>query len=355
MASSRRLFFLATDTNTPSGGRMVVYQLVDILVKNGYNAYALHQKRGFRYTWFPNNTPVCCSYQIKRERIRYGGAKELFRYGFDLLKDIVSCPFSAEPSVQLSENDVLVLSGREAAYCREILVGVPKISLSQNPFIFFQANSLDCKTSIEHRDIIGRITMSKLNYEMHCNVFSEDAVWNVPVYIDVRYFSYSHQKKKQIAFMPRRLQGDSRALINMLNLRGNLSGFSFVPIDNKTLSETAKIMKESLIFLSFSHREGLGLPPAEAMACGCIVIGYSGNGGDEFFHEDIAFKIADGDVLHYVEIVEQVTQEHITNPLRLDTMRKKASVQILQTYSRENMEKYLLESWSEIMSRCESK
>jgi len=333
----------------------VVYQLVDMLVKNGYHACALHQKRGFRYTWFPNNTPVCYSYQIKRERVRYGGIKELLRYVFGCLKDFASCPFLPGSKVRISERDILILSGREAAYCRDMLVGVPKISLSQNPFVFFQANSLDCKSSIEHRDIIGRITMSKLNYNMHCKVFPEDAVWNVPVYIDDNYFHYSHEKKKQIAYMPRRLQGDSQALINLLNLRDNLQGFSFVPIDHKTLPETAEIMKESLVFLSFSHREGFGLPPAEAMACGCILIGYSGNGGEEFFDEEIAYKIAEGDLINYVETVEQLIGEYVTTPERLDNMRSVASERIISTYSKEKTEGHLMEVWSKIMANCEAR
>jgi len=355
MILNKRIFFLATDSNIPSGGRMMIYHLVDILVRNGYEAYVLHQKRGFWYTWFPNSTPLCYSYQIKRERVYYEGARELLRYAFGLLKDFVSCPVSPGSSVKLSENDVLVLSGRESAYCREILVGIPKVSLSQNPFIFFHANSLDCRDSIYHRDIIGRITMSELNYNMHCRIFPANDVWNVPVYIDSRYFNYSHNKKRQIAYMPRRLEQDSRALVNMLSLRDHLHGFSFVPIDGKTLPETARIMKESLVFLSFSHREGFGLPPAEAVACGCILIGYSGNGGEEFFDDDISFKIADGDLLGFVEAVEQVVREYEANPKVLDEMRKMASERILSKYSREKTEKGLIEAWNEIMANSEVK
>ena len=37
-------------------------------------------------------------------------------------------------------------------------------------------------------------------------------------------------------------------------------------IENKTEKEVADIMKESAVFLSFNHKEGFGLPPAEAMS-----------------------------------------------------------------------------------------
>ena len=45
----------------------------------------------------------------------------------------------------------------------------------------------------------------------------------------------------------------------------------------------ADILRESQVFLSFGHPEGFGLPPAEALACGCLVIGYHGGGGREYF------------------------------------------------------------------------
>ena len=39
-----------------------------------------------------------------------------------------------------------------------------------------------------------------------------------------------------------------------------------------------------LIFLSFGHPEGFGLPVAEALASQCAVVGYDGIGGRELFN-----------------------------------------------------------------------
>lgn len=351
--AGKRIFFLATDDNAPSGGRMFIYRLVDMLAGNGCEAYALHQKRNFRYTWFNNATPVCYTYQLKTSRIRSGRLKHWLRVCWGMAKDFLATAGNAKTrQVTVTEKDILVLPATRTSFCNEILPGTPKISLSQGPYLLLQCMGLEKPDqSIFHPDIKARIAMSRLNYDVHRRIFPKESVWHVPVFVDRELYGYEERKKCQIAYMPRRLPNDSRSLINLLRLRGNLDGFTFVPIDGVGPHEVARIMKESLVFLSFSHRDGFGLPPAEAMACGCVVVGYSGNGGDEFFLEDFCFKIADGDLISFAEVVEDVIREYGRHPERLDAMRRRASAFILENYSRERTEQDLLTAWSGIMKR----
>ena len=53
-----------------------------------------------------------------------------------------------------------------------------------------------------------------------------------------------------------------------------LADFEIVPFINISQNEVIRILKDSLIFLSFGYPEGFGLPAAEAMACGCVTIGF---------------------------------------------------------------------------------
>ncbi len=46
--------------------------------------------------------------------------------------------------------------------------------------------------------------------------------------------------------------------------------------------KVAEELKKSNIFLNIGYPEGFPFPPLEAMACGCIVVGYTGGGGNEF-------------------------------------------------------------------------
>src|SRR5215472_5677929 len=55
---NERIFYYAYDTLKPSGGEIDTYHHVDILNDNGFDAYALHTKPGYRHKWFENNTRV---------------------------------------------------------------------------------------------------------------------------------------------------------------------------------------------------------------------------------------------------------------------------------------------------------
>jgi glycosyltransferase involved in cell wall biosynthesis len=101
--------------------------------------------------------------------------------------------------------------------------------------------------------------------------------------------------------MPRKLRDDVEQVINILKIRNNIKGWSFVEIDNMSESEVARILKESTVFLSFNHREGFGLPPVEAMACGCVVVGYEGGAGKEYFLDDFSFSVEEGNIIDFVK------------------------------------------------------
>src|SRR3954454_8941688 len=52
------VYFVTPDYNLPSGGNRVIYRHVDILNSAGISACVVHQRRGFRCTWFNHDTRV---------------------------------------------------------------------------------------------------------------------------------------------------------------------------------------------------------------------------------------------------------------------------------------------------------
>ena len=113
-------------------------------------------------------------------------------------------------------------------------------------------------------------------------------------------------KRRQIAYMPRKRPAEI-ALLQAL-FRGLYPEHAEVPwveIHDMTRHEVAKVLAESLIFASLSKDEGLGLPPLEAMAAGCLVCGYDGAGGTEYATPENGFWVADGHAEGFAHALHQ--------------------------------------------------
>ena len=102
----------------------------------------------------------------------------------------------------------------------------------------------------------------------------------------------------------------------------------------QSLSEdsTYELLKKSKIFLSFSSLEGLGLPPAEAALAGNMVVGYTGEGGNEYWQEPLLTKINSGDIKKFVlKIIEKISKDDAKKNYKKRNYRK-----IERIFSKEN-------------------
>ena len=106
-------------------------------------------------------------------------------------------------------------------------------------------------------------------------------------------------KKKWISYVPKKLMQHAK-LVNFLMRPYLPADWSMVAIENRTEQEVREILCASSIFLSFSDAEGFGLPPLEAALCGNRVVGYSGQGGKEYFAPPIFTEINQGDYLAFI-------------------------------------------------------
>jgi len=110
-------------------------------------------------------------------------------------------------------------------------------------------------------------------------------------------------------------------------------------------------MQDSLMFLSFGYPEGFSLPPAEAMSCGCIVAGYHGMGGREYFKPEFCFPVEMGDIIGFARTVSTVLRMYREEPETLTRMARMASDYIRQTYSLERERDDILQCWRFIMDQ----
>jgi glycosyltransferase involved in cell wall biosynthesis len=323
------IYVLCPENNRPSGGIKILYRHVDVLQKSGFSAAILHQQPGFRCTWFTNDTRVVYL-----------------------------------PEIQLTERDFLVIPEifgpkmYSLSQLPQIGPRVKKVIFNQNCYYSFLGHSIDSvlhpefKTPYEKSDeFVASIVVSEDSKRYLEYTFPGLKVFRIHNAINFELFSYKTEKKKQICFMPRKHTEDALQVLAVLRLRGALEDVSVVPIDNMIEQEVARVMGESLLFLSFGYPEGCPLPPAEAMASGCIVVGYHGQGGHEYFHNEFCYPVAINDIVGFASSVETILDAWKRNPATVQEMAFRASQYVKENYSAELEARDIVDSWRKILAR----
>ncbi|QLA17470.1 glycosyltransferase family 4 protein [Desulfolutivibrio sulfoxidireducens] len=88
----------------------------------------------------------------------------------------------------------------------------------------------------------------------------------------------------RVAFMPRKNKALADQIRTLSAARTPMTGLDlqFVEIRDMTQAQVAQTLATCHIFLACGFPEGCPLPPLEAMACGCLVVGYAGLGGLDY-------------------------------------------------------------------------
>jgi hypothetical protein len=332
----RRIFYRSPDPTQARGGVKVIYDHVDILNRNGFEAYVLHRRKGFRCAWFENETKLT----------HVGG-------------------------ITPGENDFLVFPEIHAAhyvnarrksssyrvFSRLFSSPAKKVIFNQSGYLTLQGYAVDRhdpRTIYNDPDVLAVMVVSEDSKSYLEYVFPGKRVCCVPNAINSEIFRCESHKKPTICFMPRKNPGDAEQIINILKLRGVLDGFEVVPIDGINENDVATILRKSLVFLSFVYAEGFGLPAAEAMACGCIVVGYRGGGGQEFFDPAFSYPIETGNILEFARTVEGVIKLYRNDPAIMKQKGERASRYIAEHYTRQRQEDVLVGFWKETLAGCKA-
>jgi len=311
------IYVLCPDLSIPLGGIKYLYRHVDVLNKNGFPAVILHENLGFRCDWFENDTIV-----------------------------------EYRKNIKFRQKDVIVIHETYGPDLDESMKGIRKVILNQSGFCTFKdypADIENLKAIYLDKEVKAVFCTSDYIYRYMKYVFPNINIFRGRLGIDNSMFQYNAEKEDVIAFMPRKSPGDVREVINALKFRGALKGFRIEKIDNVSEAEVAKILHKSLIFLSFSEREGFSLPPLEAMACGCVVVGYHGMGGKEYFNSDFSYPVEAPDVLAFASTVEKVIQEYRQNKNYILDKAKKASEYARTHYSLKGQEEDIIKFWKQFI------
>jgi hypothetical protein len=348
-----RILYLCPDNPRPAGGVRNIYQHVEILRRHGYDAAVMHERAGFRADWFPNSVPIV-SWTNRQYRPRSKGRTELFRRGGRATPEEPYLFLRAPREFELGGDDLLVVPEIMAHRFHDIVPpGRPFVLLNQHGYVIFRRPGVTpsaAKAAYTSRDALGVLVTSRDSRDVLAHAFPGIEPHLVRYSIDPTVFRYSEAKRRQIAFMPRRGGDDARHVLGVLEVRGVLERVHVVAIDARDEADTAAILADSLIFLAVSYQEGFGLPPAEAMAAGCLVVGYHAYGGKEFFLPELTYPITTGDVTAIGRTVEDLLTQEADDPAPLRARARAAATYIADEYAPERQEEDLLAAWRALLA-----
>lgn len=354
-----RVLFICPEINKPTGGIKQIYRQVDVLNKGEMNAFVLHERSDFRCTWFENDTAVVYNTQIFKEIDSLLNKK--FSFLVSIKKSLKKYIYSIKNlfkknknQIVINANDILVFPEIYGPNISNVFPGIKKVIYNQGAYQTFFNYNLDLEdrnTPYLSKDLIAVIVNSQNAKEYIAHAFPKVDLYRVHYGIDRANFNYGKNKKQQIAFMPRRLRVDLVQVINILKYRNVLDDWELVAIENMNEQEVATVFKESSFFLSFSINEGFGMPPAEAMACGCIVVGYAGKGGNEYFKDEFSYPISDRNVQEYAKKLEMVLSAYKKEKTSFIEKSIKASEYILEEYAVEVEQNDIITVWEKILKK----
>jgi glycosyltransferase involved in cell wall biosynthesis len=308
--SAPTIYYLCPNYAVPSGGIRAIYRHVDILNHAGRSAAVLHHRDGYACRWFEHST-------------RTVGA----------------------PSVRLSPEDVLVVPEIYGPYLSRLPRKSKLVAFNQNAYLTYEHVPVDC--SLSYDIFAAALTVSSDSAEFLQFAFPGLDVSVVPNAIDPDVFYPSSElPAKRIAMMPRKRPEEAQQVLRLLGNR--LRGWEIVRIEGVPEGETAAILRSAPIFLALGRQEGFGLPPAEAMASGCYVIGFPGFGGREIFDRAFSRPVEDGDVLSLAREVTNLLSLYERQPGLVRETGARACEHIRERYSLERQRSELLAFYAQL-------
>ena len=346
MTQGRTYLFALPEAASPVGGLNVLLQIVQVLRGAGHDAAPLYASPGYSYDFWPDDgpgfyDPALASLidpferRLTRLRRRISGFSGLFGRGGNRLRrpgagDVIVAPeFGLNEVARVYPRNPIVLAAQDAQ----------GLVLARH-----------WDTGGAFGRVVAAFATSEASAAALAHVF-DGPTERITLQVGQPGLAYAPGKKRQIAFMPRKRREEAGFVVAALRAMPELVGWEFVEMSGLSSERLVEVFCDSLVFVSFSRCEGFGLPPAEAMKAGCIVIGYAGVGGEEFFTEKTGVKVLDSDFPALIEAVRATVAEYERDPSRLDALRRAAAEFISRGYSRAGFEQSVLRAWQGIEAR----
>lgn len=317
-----RLVFLWPDTAQPSGGTWVAYRHVGILNRHGVAATIVQQKAGFHYPWVEPSPAI---------------------------------PVITLDGFRALPGDVFVVPEVAVDVVPRLPQDHPVVVFTQNAFLTRWVRPINRgrRDSPYHHPNLGVIVTTTSHHVRHLErAFPHLAVRRVFLTVSELMVCDPARKQPLVAYMPRKNAYHAEEVLGRLAAVGALENVEVVAIHGRSLEETADLLGRASVFLSFGHPEGWALPPAEAMASGCVIVGYHGVGAREYWAPGCTHPIEFGDIDGYVRAASAVLGQLRDDPGTVHSAGASAAEFIRTTYPPEQEEASVVAAWTWVLSHA---
>ncbi len=293
-----RIFYFCPDFPQPSGGTKTLYRHVRQLGQRGFDAAIVHQKRGFALTWHDIQAPVLALED-----------RPQFRPDDILVIPEVMLDFMRQTQHFAGQRVVFALSWAPA-YHR-----LPPGGRWQD-------------YGIQQVMTVSPVIKRTLEWSM------EIAVSLIHEYVDAELYAYQPaQKKPQIAYMTRKDNSGEWLRGVLMRRAAALAAYTWLPLRELTEAVYAQSLRASTIYLATTMQEGMHISVLEAMACGCLVVGYAGVGGHAYMRGAGATQnsvlVETGNLPQLGETLEDVLLRLLIDPQQYDRVTENALATVL--------------------------
>lgn len=145
-----------------------------------------------------------------------------------------------------------------------------------------------------------------------------DTVDYIPLGIDTELLRPLPRARRQrkVVWMPRKRHEETELLHALFAADRRFDNVTLRPLDGLTTKQIARELGNASIFVALGRDEGFGLPVAEALASGCLVVDYPAGGGTELFDAPGAYPVPDPDTLAIIDQVASLLANESTEAER---------------------------------------
>ena len=332
MKDKKNIIYLCNTEKGASGGAKIIYHHSEIINNlTGYSSQIIHIKKKKSAKWktsinkrFNINSNQEIGWQLNQIE-----AVKNFKYNW--FKNNVSI----KDNLKFNEKCDFVILPEIFAHLAYDLLIKNKIKYGifvQNGYsIFFTNNQKKLLKAYSNASFI----LSYSEDITQCIKLSfpklKTQIIKIKYSIDSIKYNYKIKKKNLITFMSRKLPQHSTQVVFFLK-KHLPKNWKIKDLNNIDEKEVYKNLCLSKIFLAFSNLEGLPLPPVEAAIAGNYVIGYTGEGGKDYWKKPIFTEIYSGDIRNFVkQVIKKITEINFNNKLKQKQCRSLAN-----DFSKEN-------------------